>query len=123
MSCVSLHLVLAGDALVDVGQGDLESVGRSDLEAEDVSRKVGRSPVPSLDGQLPVQHLLAVSGGEELGQSLAVVVAETRETVEFAVAGEDPDSPGASQPLPVDHLDVLLVDRLRLGSCTRKKIL
>ena len=66
-------LIFASIAVLDVGQWYLKRVGTGDLKIENAAIKVGCSPIPSLDTQLPIQHVLLVSFSEELGQALTVL--------------------------------------------------
>lgn len=117
------NFVLSRDTLVHVGQGKFEGVVLADFEAEDAAVEVGRAPVPALDAQLPVQHVHFVGGLEELGQSLLLRVLEAGEPVQVALRRKDPDTPRPSDPLPVDHLDLVGGDGgLALGALLRLEL-
>ena len=65
-------------ALLNGRKRNFKCICAADLEAKDIAAKFGRSPVPALDTEFSIQHILFVSLGEELSEPLTVLRKKSR---------------------------------------------
>ena len=106
--------VFAADALVHIRQGNFEAVGFANFKGHQAACEVDSAPVVPLDAELFVEHVHVVGVFEKASELFAFRVLETGKPVELSLLGEDSNAPSSGQALPIDELDLVLLNVLGL---------